>query len=284
MCGFGRKYNAPSKFLSFEDFVSLYDKLGNHAEKVRLNGRGESTIHPDLKKIIRYIGHKNRMSLFTNGNYIDKELNDLFLEFDVELYFSIDSPNPAKLEEIRKGVNYERLNHNIQEMKSKETRPFLVFTLQECNIDDIVSIAHYAIKHQCNLIYNVLRRDVGIEAFQGLIVQNKAKIINDFQIVEDLFAGSNVQVYSPDQISGIEIRKSGCSLTCGPMERCPNISKELCVLYNGDVTPCNMFNPYVYGNIRESDIESILSGVKRRWFEENHKTYYYCQNCACLVR
>ena len=68
------------------------------------------------------------------------------------------------------------------------------------------------------------------------------------------------------------------------MEVCPKIKKELCVLYNGDITPCNMFNPYVYGNIHNESIEEILGGEKRKWFEKNHKSYYYCNNCACLVR
>ncbi len=284
MCGFGRKYNSPDKFLSYEDFLTLYENLGNSADKIRLNGRGESTIHPDFKRIVRYIGHKNKMSLFTNGNYVDKEINELIIEFDIELYFSIDSPDPIKLEQIRRGVNYERLSLNIQAMSSKRTRPFLIFTLQECNIDDIVPIANYAIRQNCNLIYNVLRRDEGIEVFQRLIKVNKIKIIEDFAVVEQLFAALEINVYLPDQISGIEIRGNGKDLTCGSMEICPNINKELCVLYNGDVTPCNMFNPYVYGNIKENNIDLILNGEKKQWFVQNHKSYYYCKNCACLVR
>ena len=46
MCGFGKRNNSRDKFMSFEDFVEIYDKLGDKADKIRLNGRGESTIHP----------------------------------------------------------------------------------------------------------------------------------------------------------------------------------------------------------------------------------------------
>jgi hypothetical protein len=72
--------------------------------------------------------------------------------------------------------------------------------------------------------------------------------------------------------------------TCGTTSECPNIRTELCILYNGDVTPCNMFNPYVYGNINDNELDEILKGDKFNWFLKNHKSYYYCNNCACLNR
>jgi MoaA/NifB/PqqE/SkfB family radical SAM enzyme len=284
MCGFGKTHNSPRKFLSFDDFVTLYDKLGNFTDKIRLNGRGESTIHPDFKKIVKYIGFNNKMSLFTNGNYVDHEINELYINFDIELYFSMDSPYPEKLEQIRRGVSFNRLDYNIQSMSLKKTRPFIIFTLQECNIDDIIPMAKYAIINQCNLIYNVLRRDEGIEVFQNIVLCNKLNIMNDFDKAEKLFSGTNLNVYIPDQVSGIDIRTSKNSITCGSLEFCPNINKELCVLYNGDVTPCNMFNPYIYGNIKVNDIDFILNGEQKKWFDNNHKKYYYCKNCQCLVR
>jgi radical SAM protein with 4Fe4S-binding SPASM domain len=45
-----------------------------------------------------------------------------------------------------------------------------------------------------------------------------------------------------------------------------------------------MFNPYVYGNIKENEIDFILNSDQKKWFERNHKKYYYCKDCACLVR
>lgn len=284
MCGFGRRNNSPEKFMSFDDFLKIYTSIGNRSNKIRLNGRGESSIHPQFKKIVQHIGHNNQMSLFTNGNYLDAEINDLLIEFDVELYFSMDSPNPRLLEEIRRGVSFERINNNIKKMKLKKTRPFIIFTLQELNIDEILSIAKYSITNNCNLIYNVLRRDQGIEVFQQLVLDNKDRITDQFNKVEKMFEKLEINVYIPDQISGISIKPANANLTCGSMDVCPNINKELCILYNGDVTPCNMFNPYIYGNLKDKTLEEILDGNQKKWFEMNHKEYYYCKNCACLVR
>lgn len=284
MCGFGRRNNSPEKFMSFDDFLKIYTSIGNRSKKIRLNGRGESTIHPQFKKIVQHIGNNNQMSLFTNGNYLDAEINDLLIKFDVELYFSMDSPKPSLLEEIRRGVSYERINNNIKEMKLKKTRPFIIFTLQELNIDEILSIAKYSITNNCNLIYNVLRRDQGIEVFQNLVLENIGRITENFNQVEKMFENLDINVYIPDQISGIRIKPASSNLTCGSMDICPNINRELCILYNGDVTPCNMFNPFLYGNLNDKTLEEILDGDQKKWFDLNHKQYYYCKNCACLVR
>lgn len=283
MCGFGKRHNSPDKFMSYNQFLKIYDDFKNNTETIRLNGRGESTIHPDFKKIINHIGYNNRMSLFTNGNYTNDEINQLFIKYDIELYFSMDSPNKVLLEQIRRGVHFDRINYNISQMNLKKTRPFIIFTIQEMNINEIIPIAEYAIEHNCHLIYNVVRRDEGIELFRKIIDKNKHKIINEFNHVEHLFYNLDINVFIPDQISGIRIKPDKRSTTCGSMDSCKKIDEEICILYNGDVTPCNMFNPFVYGNIKVQSIEDILSGEKKKWFIENHKSYYYCENCACLV-
>ena len=66
------------------------------------------------------------------------------------------------------------------------------------------------------------------------------------------------------------------------MAACPAIERELCVLHDGTVTPCNMFNPYEYGSILEDSVEELRAGESFRWFQSNHKSHYYCRNCACL--
>jgi len=283
MCGFGKSNNASDKFMSFDNFKLTYEKLGKYSEKIRLNGRGESTIHPQFKDVLKYIGESNQITLFTNGNYRDKEINDLFTLYSVQLFFSMDSPDKDNLEKIRRGVSFEILDNNIEELRKLDPRPYIVFTLQEININDIISIAKYAISKNCNLIYNVVRRDSGIEVFQALVKEKYSVIVNSFNTVKTLYSLTGLECLIPDQISGINIY-SNIQTTCGTRNICPNINGELCILYNGDVTPCNMFNPYIYGNLFIDSIENILNSDKRKWFVQNYKDYYYCKNCACLVR
>ena len=131
------------------------------------------------------------MTLFTNGNYSDSEINELFIRYDIELYISMDSAQKELLENIRKGVDYDRVISNIIALATKKSRPFIVFTLQEINIDEIIPIAQFAIKNNCNLIYNVLRRDEGIEVFRGIVLKQKEAILSYFEKVEFLYSRLN---------------------------------------------------------------------------------------------
>ncbi|MDW8086353.1 MAG: SPASM domain-containing protein, partial [Ignisphaera sp.] len=58
----------------------------------------------------------------------------------------------------------------------------------------------------------------------------------------------------------------------------------LCILYDGTVTPCNMFNPYPYGNIKSQSLEQIWNGDRRLAFIDNHKYDTYCRNCAYITK
>jgi len=282
MCGFGRMNNSKEKFMSLSRFKKVYDSVKNRTQSVRINGRGESTIHPNFKEIVEYIGKEKEIILFTNGNYSSPIINALFNSYNFQLYFSMDSTVDSKLEKIRKGIKVKRLFDNIKAVKGKK-RPFIVFTVQEENLNEIIDIAEFALSLNCNIIYNVVRRDEGIEPFVDLVEQKKDEIKTSFLVVKEMYSTKDLKCYIPDQMAGVVIFEN-VTATCGTTSECPNIRKELCILFNGDVTPCNMFNPYVYGNINVNDLDEILKGDKFIWFLHNHKKYYYCNNCACLKR
>jgi len=86
----------------------------------------------------------------------------------------------------------------------------------------------------------------------------------------------------PDQLAGIQLKVTKPTQTHGTMQNCPALEKELCIFYDGTTTPCNMFNPYVYGNIFKQTLEEIWQSPERNKFLTSHKSHYYCQNCANL--
>ena len=102
MCGFGRMNNSKEKFMSLNRFMAVYDSVKNLTQSVRINGRGESTIHPEFKEIVEYIGKEKEIILFTNGNYTNPMINNLLNSYNFQLYFSMDSTVDSKLEKIRK--------------------------------------------------------------------------------------------------------------------------------------------------------------------------------------
>jgi len=287
MCGFGKHVNPfhKSKFLSFETFKEILEQIGGISNTIRLNGRGESTIHPDFKEILNYTKERFpelNINLFSNMSFGNDKILKSLINNDVQLFISMDGANKQELVVIRRGAKFEHITDNIAKLKTLSKRPFIIFTIQEENLFGIVTIAEFAFENNCHILYNTIRRDQGIELFVKLVENNKEEIKQQFNQVVKLYNNSNLQYHLPDQLGGVNISSSYTKQTHGSMQSCPILDKELCILFDGTVTPCNMFNPYIYGNIKEQSLKGIWEGKKRKDFLTSHRHHYYCNNCANL--
>jgi len=285
MCGFGNKINPynEKKFMSFEFYKTIADTFANKSQTFRLNGRGESTIHPDFESILEFT-HKSypglNINLFTNLMIEKHSLIKSLTENSVQLFVSIDSPVSEELSSIRKGANLKTIESNLLQIRSMTPRPFIVFTVQECNVNRIYDMALFARRMNCNMIYNTIRRDEGIECFIDIVTKEIDNIHDSLSKAKRLLANNNLSCLFPNQLSGIPLESSGANRTYGTKERCPALESELCILHDGSVTPCNMFNPYVFGNFKKETFEQIWKGDRRKEFINKHKQHYYCKNCA----
>ena len=287
MCGFGRDVNPfnKDKFLSFELYKTILRQIGDKTKTIRLNGRGESTIHPDFVEILNYTKQhfpQLNINLFSNFSFNSKKVIDALIANGVQLFISMDSPKAEELSAIRKGANFQFVENNIKQLKELPNRPFIIFTIQEANINRIFEMAEFAFEHNCQILYNTIRRDDGIETFIEIVKQNYHSIIEQFKQVRKLYTNSELQFLYPDQLAGVELQTEKPTKTHGTMKQCPALEKELCILYDGTTTPCNMFNPYIYGNIFNQSLSEIWESKERKVFLRSHKCYYYCQNCANL--
>jgi len=288
MCGFGKIPNPikKSKFMDFGLYKRLISEVASRTSNVRLNGRGESTIHPQFVEIVEYTKAQFpdlSLSLFSNLSFNSQDIIRAVLEADIQMYVSIDSPNQEEFESIRRGAKFEYVDRNLTALESSKKRPFIVFTIQERNIHRILDIAKYAYERDCHIIYNSVRRDLGIESYKSLVMELLEFIEQQFCAVHDLYYGSGLICSYPDQLAGVPLRVPEPKRTHGTMEICPSLREELVILYDGTVIPCQMFNPYVYGSLLNSSIEAIWKGDKRREFLRSHKESTYCVNCAKMV-
>jgi len=287
MCGYGKDKNPfdTNKFLSFEKYKMILRQVGHMTKTVRLNGRGESTIHPNFIEIVNYTKQnfpQLNINLFSNLSFNNHDVIEALIANDVQLFISMDSPDVNELSVIRKRANFHFIENNLKRLEKTHTRPFIVFTIQEMNMHRIFEMARFAFERNCHILYNTVRRDEGIETFINAVIQNSSSITDQFEQVRRLYDNSELQYLYPDQLAGIEIRTEKPTKTHGMMKQCPALDKELCILYDGTVTPCNMFNPYVYGNVFDQSLNEIWDCDERNTFLRSHKSYYYCQNCANL--
>jgi len=288
MCGFGKHVNPfkKDKFMSFEKYRQILNQLANKTSTIRLNGRGESTIHPQFVEIVEFTKSSFphlRINLFSNFSFRNAKILKTLIENEVQLFVSLDSTDTDELQQLRRGAKPSYIDSNLKDLATIETRPFIIFTIQEENLHRILDIAHFAHKYNCHIIYNTIRRDEGIDTFVENVRLNKSSIIDQFEMVNQLYTSSDLKYLCPDQLAGEPLPLTSQTKTHGTLSACPALQTELCILYDGTITPCNMFNPYAYGNIFHKSFEDLWNGEKRRSFLESHKAHYYCKNCSNLV-
>lgn len=289
MCGFGFRYNPvkKEKYMPADKYRRYVDMFASKTAVLRLNGRGESTIHPDFKELLKWTHTKYpslQLSLFTNASFNDPSLIDALIACNVLVFVSFDSTKKELLEKIRYGCRYETVLANIDRLGAHTTRPFIISTLQMDNITEIEDLGRFAFEKNCSIIFNSVRSDdeSTIADYHDYVRNNVGTVAKAFNTIAEMYKNSGLQCLIPDQIGGIAINSMGNTTTHGSMGHCPALDNELCILYDGTVTPCNMFNPYVYGNLSESTLDEILAGVKYTSFKKLYKAHYYCKNCANL--
>lgn len=287
MCGFGNETNpySKNKFMSVDNYKRILHQIGNKTKSIRLNGRGESTIHPDFTEILNHTKSQYpnlRVNLFSNFSFKNNCVLESLKKHEVQLFISMDSSDADELAKIRKGAKFQLIENNIKGIAEQQNRPFIIFTIQEANVHQIYKIGRFAFENNCQILFNTVRRDVGIESFVEVVKENLQNISSQLNMVFEMFSGTSLQCLYPDQLAGIQLDVQKPTETHGTKRECPALNKELCIYYDGTTTPCNMFNPYVYGNIFKQSLDDIINSHERQEFLLSHKSHYYCKNCANL--
>jgi MoaA/NifB/PqqE/SkfB family radical SAM enzyme len=285
MCGFVKERNQPGYFMTEETLNQALVAFSHPPEIVRLNGRGESTIHPKFPEFLKIIREKwptAALHLFTNLNIRDGERVELLKTFGVQLFVSLDSSDPEELAQIRRGARWEYIERNLKLLADHQPRPYFVFTLQAGNIHRIADMARLARTFNVGLIYNVVRSDVPDHRVLNRVISEWAAIRNAFVEAKALLDSAGLPCLIPDQIQGVELDLHTSAKSNGSRSSCPALHRETCIQHDGFVTPCNMFHPHEMGHIRDGDILQILNSEPAEQFRRTHKQDAYCRNCAWL--
>jgi MoaA/NifB/PqqE/SkfB family radical SAM enzyme len=285
MCGFGGKPIVKEKFMSDEMVAKILSEEAFLAgiEEVRLNGRGESTIHPRFPAIIERVHeHFPRAcySIFTNMMFPSDAVLDTISAFDIEVYVSIDAADKARFETIRKGARFDVVDRRLDKVR----RGFVVFTLQRENMLDLAAVGRFAAQHGLGFIVNVIHVDDAtyVESFSRILGSRWGEIIAQFRQLHCLFPRKRVLI--PDQVWGRPVpRDIATTTSCGSLPSCPNVAAEIMVGHDGTVFPCNMFHPAVLGELSRDRLETIWGSEARKAFLQTYRSHPYCINCEHMV-
>jgi len=268
--------------MTFDNYRRVLSTIKGETKAIRLNGRGESTIHPMFLDILletRRECPSTTINLFSNLMFSNSTILDAFVECGVQLFVSIDSTDDIELAAIRKGASLATIEANLKALATIENRPFIVFTVQELNLHRILDIALFASRHDCNVLYNTISGQ-SIGDFVDTISRQHNDLVAQFDEARRVLFSVGRDCFVPDQMAGVPVAARSVIRTCGSMEKCNVIGKKLCIFFDGKVGPCNMLNPFVIGNIYESSPAEILSGVAISEFNACHIGNKYCNNCA----
>jgi radical SAM protein with 4Fe4S-binding SPASM domain len=285
ICSFGGKVDK-TKFISCEDYATILDKVAPYTKVIRLNSRGESTIHPDFVEILEYtkISYPQlEISLATNLSFVNNAIIKKFIEYDVQLWVSIDSPDFQEMKEIR-GANLSIINNNVKDLSSIKRRPTGIFTLQTKNIHRIFEIATYFKENNMNMILNYAQGDDKYNAE----LHQELDSINDYFLeevnkIKKLYENTGLYIVIPDVVGGICIPDANAT-TVNNLTQCPSVEKDLFITYKGDVHPCCYVNPVIYGNLLNDSFEDVCINSKNynSFKKISHPRNVFCSKCTFI--
>ncbi|MDP2728370.1 MAG: SPASM domain-containing protein, partial [Dehalococcoidia bacterium] len=111
-----RDSGTPRGYMAWEVFREIVDQCtGIGVKQVSLFLGGESTLHPDLARMVAYVEQKGLVSgLHTNGTLLTRELSKQLLEAGLsQISISLDGETAEEYEHVRLGAKYEKTRGNI---------------------------------------------------------------------------------------------------------------------------------------------------------------------------
>jgi len=286
MCGVGKKSYDPSRNLSIHLLNYLSENILANAEIIRLNGLGESTILPNFIEYFDILSKlPAQLEIVTNLTVSNNKIWEKLIENNTNFLISCDSSSPGLFEAIRRGANFANFENNLRYVGSNISNPLqgqIIFTLMDCNIHELSKVVNLATNMGLGgVIVNVVKTNENSYDWMNL---KHESILKEFQKTYQLSKSYGLMLKLPDHLGKIPVNEkiSNKSSNFG----CKNPWEEIYIRYNGDLTVCNMLNPYIYGNCQNYSFNKIWNGLNAELFRSFVNTKYrhhYCKDCYYLV-
>jgi len=226
-------------FMDFELFRELADEAAGKVRQFNLFHRGESLLHPQLVKMVRYAHRKRlRTRIHTNGTMLNPDMDRELIEAQLDvLSFSFDGYDREMYEKNRPNASFDNVLANIlgfltTKKKMGAQKPFVAIELME--------IANHPPNELAKKRRGFLKR------FEGLP-------LDKFVIRRPHNWAGLVDIGTTDS----ETR---------PRIPCPFLWHALVVFWDGRVLPCpqDFFGALRLGNVRNQRLMDIWNGDKIR--------------------
>lgn len=284
MCGIGKNGYDSSRNFPLNLLSNLCENTFKKTELIRLNGLGESTILPNFSDYLNILDKlPAQLEIVTNLTVNNNKIWDQLIEKNTNFLISCDSSSPQLFEAIRRGANFKTFRNNLSYIRGNISNPIhaqLIFTLMEMNIHELSKVVQLAVDSNIGgVIINIVKSDDN--EWMSLKYE---EIIMEFEKAHQISQSSGLKLKLPDHLGKTPINKQISNRSC--QFSCKNPWEEVYIRYNGDLTVCNMLNPYIYGNCQNQPFMEIWNGLNPnlfRTFVNTKYRHYYCKECYYLV-
>jgi radical SAM protein with 4Fe4S-binding SPASM domain len=221
---------------------------------IKLNWRGESTLHPDIVEFVGYAKKKGIIDVILNTNAVKltKELSKGLIDAGLDkIIFSFDSPDKTQYEAIRIGANFEKVLDNIKN--------FVDIRERQGGGKPLTSI---------NVVHMNTNED-NLAEFKNLF----GDIVDGISYLDFLDFNSTL----PDSFLQQE---------CFERFICPQPWQRLLVTWDGKVLPCCADHDecYILGNANKESLLSIWTGrkinvLRNAFLDHNWTSMDQCKKC-----
>lgn len=245
--------------MDWDVFKKVIDEAKDFIFDLTLNHRGESLLHPDAVKFIKYASDRIKFTkLHTNGVFLNKDTISGIVESNLKrISFSFDGFEKEGYEKIRIGADFDEVVNNIKNLlvfrnKSKKKYPIVAIEVIELNKSQVKK-------------------------------EKRKKFIKEFKKL-----GLNELVLKKPHNWAGYISTKYKKKKYAP---CTFLWNATLILWNGDVSPCSQdfFAKYIIGNVREKNIQEIwndepIKKLRKGLINKEYEDFPACKNCDRLWR
>ncbi len=243
----------------FDKYTKIIDQIaGQEIQELWLHNFGESTLHPDFIRMIRYAFDKGIFPIIfsTNSTALSGEYGRELLQSGLDcIILSLDGAAPLTFEKLRCGSDYREISDNIKNILGLKKN---------------LGINSPALILQC--IYSDETKDEIREYIREWAPHlNKTDRIS-IKEYNDFAGRLEMKLPATDDFSRMP---------------CNVILENMVIFWNGDVTPCclDMEGEMNAGNVFESSVRKVWEGKKYRRLreavqDEKYKELEFCRNCT----
>lgn len=282
MCRIGEFGVAPERFMPKELFEQIADELFPQAREVRLNGLGEATLVPWFHECLERVNGAGLHGELITNLTCDEETTSRLVAARFVVIVSWDAATPALFENLRRPARFDvqlaklRTLSGLARAAKRQDHLHLLFTLQRGNIEELPGMVRLAADTAIpNVLVNVVK--LQDEGWVSAVAPRIEAAIREAREVAD---SAGVLLTLPDHIGPIPLHGTGVlpSSAVG----CDRPLHEVVIRWNGEVTVCNMFNPYTYGHLGRHGFERCWNGSIAQAFRKlvnTPKRHPYCEGC-----